>query len=136
MSILKRFANELTIFLVTIFALYALYYKVSISNIFIHKQKEIENSIYEIERVVKLQEFWNNKSLSKKVKELKDIVKKSKVILFKRRSKNLDVKYKNLTPKELNKILKIVIRNPFEIKSLKIKREKKESYSMELLCKW
>jgi len=62
LSILKRFANELTIFLVTIFALYALYYKVSISNIFIHKQKEIENSIYEIERVVKLQEFWNNKS--------------------------------------------------------------------------
>jgi len=47
LSILKRFANELTIFLVTIFALYALYYKVSISNMGDNFLRTIENSIYE-----------------------------------------------------------------------------------------
>jgi len=118
------------------FAIYALYYKISISKIFVQKQQEIQESIYEIERVVKLQKFWNRKDLSKKVKELKEIVAPSKVVLFKKRSKVLNAKYKSLTPKELNKILKILIRNPFQIKSMKIKREGKELYSMELSCRW
>lgn len=136
MNILKRFANELTILLVTIFAVYALFYKISISKVFIEKQQEIKESIYEVNRIVKLKRFWSRRDLSKKVNSLKSFVNSKKILLFKKRSKSIEVKYRDLTPKELNKIVKLLVRNPFQIKRLNIKREKKESYSMELLCRW
>jgi len=136
LNILKRFANELTIILVTMFAVYALFYKISISKVFTQKQQEIKESIYEVNRVIKLKKFWDRKDLSKKINSLKSVVNSKKVLIFKKRSKSIQAKYKNLTPKELNSILKIVVRNPFQIKNLNIKRESKESYSMELLCRW
>jgi len=136
LNILKRFANELTILLVTIFAVYALFYKISISKVFIEKQQEIKESIYEVNRIVKLKRFWSRRDLSKKVNSLKSFVNSKKILLFKKRSKSIEVKYRDLTPKELNKIVKLLVRNPFQIKRLNIKREKKESYSMELLCRW
>jgi len=43
LNILKSFRNELTILLVTIFTGYALFYKISISNIYIEKQREIKS---------------------------------------------------------------------------------------------
>jgi len=42
LNILKSFRNELTILLVTIFTGLCLFYKISISNIYIEKQREIK----------------------------------------------------------------------------------------------
>jgi len=136
LNILKRFKNEITVLLVTIFTLYALFYKMSISEAFYKKQQEIKESISQINRIVELKDFWKDKSLHKKAMKLKSIVSKNKVKLFKKRTKSLNVKYKNLNPNELNKIVKLVVKNPFIIEDLKIKREGKELYSMELTCKW
>ena len=136
MNILKRFRNEITILLVAIFAIYAVFYKISISNAFSKKQQEIRESIDEINRIVELKRFWKDKTLYKKALRLKSIVPKNKVKLFKKRTKSINVKYKNLNPNELNKIIKIVVKNPFIIEDLKIKKEGKELYSMELICRW
>ncbi len=57
MNILKSFRNELTILLVTIFTAYALFYKISISNIYIEKQREIKRSIDEIIELLSLRDF-------------------------------------------------------------------------------
>jgi hypothetical protein len=136
LNILKRFRNEITVLLVATFAIYAVFYKISISDAFTKKQQEIRESIDEINRIVELKKFWKDKTLHKKALKLKSIVSKSKVKLFKKRTKSINVKYKNLNPNELNKIIKIVVKNPFIIEDLKIKKEGKELYSMELICRW
>jgi len=136
LNILKRFRNEITILLVAIFAIYAVFYKISISNAFSKKQQEIRESIDEINRIVELKRFWKDKTLYKKALRLKSIVPKNKVKLFKKRTKSINVKYKNLNPNELNRIVKMVVKNPFIIEDLKIRKEGKELYSMELVCRW
>ena len=46
------------------------------------------------------------------------------------------VSYKNLNFKELNRVIKNMMNNPFRVVKLKISELSKGSYSMELICKW
>lgn len=136
MNILKSFRNELTILLVTIFTGYALFYKISISNIYIEKQREIKRSIDEINRIIELKRFWRDRAIHKRALEFKNIVSEKKISSFKKRTKSVEVRYRDLSSKDLNRIVKLLVKNPFIIDNLKIDRDNRELYSMELRCRW
>ncbi len=126
MNILKSFRNELTILLVTIFTAYALFYKISISNIYIEKQREIKRSIDEINRIIELKRFWRDRATHKRALEFKNIVSEKKISSFKKRTKSVEVRYRDLSSKDLNRIVKLLVKNPFIIDNLKIDRDNRE----------
>jgi len=126
LNILKSFRNELTILLVTIFTAYALFYKISISNIYIEKQREIKRSIDEINRIIELKRFWRDRATHKRALEFKNIVSEKKISSFKKRTKSVEVRYRDLSSKDLNRIVKLLVKNPFIIDNLKIDRDNRE----------
>ena len=134
--VLKRFRNELIILIAIIFALSAFFYKLSAQKFVEDKKSEIVSSISEISRVNGLKKIWKSKSISKKSNRFKTIVAKNKVKSFKKHSQKVIVSYQNLNTKELNSITKYIMNNPFVIVKLKIDKVAKNSYSMELICKW
>jgi len=136
LMVLKRFRNELIILIAIIFALSAFFYKLSAKNFVEDKKSEIISSINEISRVNELKKIWKSKSISKKSNRFKTIVAKDKVKSFKKHSEKVIVSYKNLNIKELNSVTKYIMNNPFIIVKLKIDKVAKNSYSMELICKW
>jgi len=136
MILLKRFRNELIILLAIIFTLSALFYKLSAQKFVEDKKSEIVSSISEIGRVNGLRKIWKNKGISKKANRLKTIVSRNRVKSFKKHSQKVIVHYKNLNTRELNSVIKYVMNNPFVIVRLKIDKVAKNSYSMELICKW
>jgi len=134
--VLKRFRNELIILVAIIFALSTFFYKLSAQKFVEDKKSEIVSSISEISRVNELKKLWKSKSISKKANRLKTIVGKTKLKSFKKHSGKVVVSYKNLNIKELNAVTKYIMNNPFVIVKLKIDKVAKDSYSMELICKW
>jgi len=136
MNLLTRFRNELIILLALIFTISAIFYKLSAQKFVEDKKSEIISSISEISRVNGLKKIWKSKGLSKKANRFKSIVSRDKLKLFKKHSQKVIVHYKNLNTRELNSIIKYVMNNPFVIVKLKIDKVAKNSYSMELICKW
>ena len=134
--VLKRFRNELIILLAVVFAISALFYKLSAQKFVEDKKSEIVSSISEISKVNGLKKIWKNKGISKKANRFKTIVARDKLKSFKKHSEKVIVSYKNLNTRELNSITKYIMNNPFVIVKLKIDKVAKNSYSMELICKW
>jgi len=136
LMVLKRFKNELIILIAIIFTISAFLYKISAKNFVNNQKSEIISSITEINQVKELKKLWKSKSISKKANIFKTLVSKDKIKNFKKKSGKLIVSYQNLNIKELNKITKNIMNNPFQIEKLEIDKTAKENYSMELICKW
>ncbi len=136
LMIFKRFRNELIILGATIFAILTFSYKHSIERDIEQKREDIRNSINQVNRVLELKKIWKSNYISKKIKILKTMVPKSKIFSFKKRGQKVIVKYRGVNIRELNSIVKEVMNNPFQIVKLDIKEVGKESYNMELICKW
>jgi len=136
LMVIKRFRNELIILVATLFALFAFFYKLSAKNFIEEQKSQIVSSISEISRVNELKKVWKSKSISKKADTFKTIVGRNKLKSFKIYSGKVMVSYKNLNFKELNRVIKNMMNNPFRVVKLKISELSKGSYSMELICKW
>ncbi len=136
LMILKRFKNELIVFIASIFVIYAIFYKSSADSFVKSKKTDIESSISEISRVIELKKVWKSKTVLKKINLFKTIVSKNKLESFKKRGQKVIVKYKGLNIKELNSVVKHIMNNPFRIVKLKIDKQGKEKYRVELICKW
>jgi len=136
LMILKRFKNEIIVFMAIIFASSAFYFKISSKKFVEEEKSQIVSSINEINQINQLKKLWKNKSTSKKINRLKSIVPKSKVKFFKKSNQKVMVTYQNLSAKELNLIIKYIMNKPFIIKKLKIAKKSKDNYTMELVCRW
>ncbi len=136
LMILKRFKNELIVFIASIFVIYAIFYKSSADSFVKNKKTDIESSISEISRVVELKKVWKSKTVLKKINLFKTIVSKNKLESFKKRGQKVIIKYKGLNIKELNSVVKHIMNNPFQIVKLKIDKQGKEKYRVGLICKW
>jgi hypothetical protein len=133
---LKRFRNELIILLAFIFALTAFFYKNSARDSVDMKKKEVETTITEINRVSELKKLWSSKKIAKEAKRLKTVVSSSKLKSYKKIAQKIKVKYSELNTRELNLIAKKVMNTPFQISKFIVTQNEKESYSLELICKW
>ena len=133
---IKRFQNELIIFLLLLFVGFSFFYKSSAEKSVASKKIEIQESVSEINRVVELKTFWDKKKVKKEITKFKTMVSKEKVKKFEKRSGKLAVTYQNLSVKELNKIGKKLVATHFKISKLNIQESGKDRYSMEFTCKW
>lgn len=133
---IKRFKNELIIFLLLLFVGFSLFYKSSAQKSISLEKQEIESSIDEISKVAELKTFWDSKKAKKDADKFKKIVSKEKIKRFERRSGKLVASYKNLSVRELNKISKKLLVTHFRISKLKIQESGKDRFNMEFTCKW
>lgn len=133
---IKRFQNELIIFLLLLFVGFSFFYKFSAQKSFTSQKIKIQESVSEINKVVELKTFWDKKKVKKEIIKFKTMVSKDKVKKFEKRSGKLAVTYQNLSVKELNRIGKKLVATHFKISKLNIQESGKNRYSMEFTCKW
>ena len=93
-----------------------------------------QQKIDEIKEVVALQKVWDDKSLSKKVKNLETLISTSKV-KWSKKNKEVNASYKALSSQELNNLTTKILNLPVEILLLDIKKIG-STYTMEFKCKW
>jgi len=133
---LQRYKNEIILLLTLLFAIGAFFYKFS-ANSEVQKNKTIiEKKIDEINTIEKYKKQWASKGMANKIKIFKTIVSASKIKKFSKQSSKVTLSYKNLTARELNKIINKLLNLPIQIINLKIKESSKNQFTMEFTCKW
>ena len=133
---IKRFQNELIIFLLLLFVGFSFFYKLSAQKSIALEKIEIKKSIAEISTVADLKTFWDKKKAKKEAIKFKTIVAKEKVKRFEKRSEKIVASYHNLSVKELNTISRKLLSTHFRISKLNIQESGKDRFNMEFTCKW
>ena len=132
MSISK---NVIALIVGLLFLIGSIFYSVSMKSSYKTSLQESKAKVDEIKKVASLQRLWKAKGEIKKINTILQSVPNSKKAgVTVKRSKAI-LNFKNLTDKELNKILTKLAMQPIQFKKLKISRSG-ENYSMECLCVW
>jgi len=133
---LQRYKNELILLLTLIFVISAFMYKLSATKYVVENKASIQQHISEIVKIENYKKQWKGKGMANKVKVFKTIVNRSKVKVFSKKSSKLTLSYINLTANELNKITNKLLNIPVQITTLQIRELSKNTFKMELTCKW
>ena len=94
----------------------------------------IQASVTEFQEMVALKKRWGDKRTSKKVDKLKTLVAASKV-KWQKKGKKLSAHYKELSARELNKVVTTLLNLAVQIDKLEIINQH-GNYDLELQCKW
>ena len=130
----KRYKNELIVAASLLLMLTALIYKNTQISSSSQEMSNLQYRVTEFREVVALKKTWADKKVSKKVDKLKQIAPASKV-KWSKKGKKLSARYKDLTPKELNKLITTILSMAVQIQELKINRSS-SFYDVEFKCKW
>jgi len=132
--ILKRYRNELIVGCSFLVMLTALFYKNTQISLEAEHRMMIKKEMEALREIIAYQKIWADKTLSKKIDRLKTLVSSSKV-KWSKKGKKLTVQYKELTPKELNKIMTKLMSLAVQIHTLSIIKSGNH-YRLECQCKW
>jgi len=130
----KRYQNELIVAFSIVLLILALAYK---STAFSSSAESIsmgKQEVSEFKELLVFKKRWLDKKTSGRVDKLEKLVPASKVI-WKKKGKKLTAKYKDLTPKELNKLITSILNMAVQIQVLEISNNS-GSYTVEFKCKW
>jgi len=131
---LRSYRNELVVGLSFLLMIFAFIYKNEQISSQAEKVFMMKQSVIELKEIIEYKRIWGDKGLTKKIDKLKNIVPSSK-ITWSKKGKKLTVKYKDLTPKELNKLMTKILSLAIQIVELDILKSG-ENYNMEFKCKW
>jgi len=127
--------NSLIIAIGALFLIASIIYSYTQKKSYIKTIYETTIQANEIKQIARLQKLWGAKKVTTKLhKALKSLPSDKKIETKIYRSK-ATLNFKNLTDKELNKIISSLARLPVQFKNLNITRME-EKYSMECLCVW
>jgi len=130
----KSYKNELIVAVSLLLMLSALLYKNNQISSRSQEMLSTKHSVREFRELIALQKTWANKNISKKVDKLEKIIPSSKV-KWSKKGKKLTASYKNIDPKELNRLMTSILSMTVQIQELKINRND-SSYDVEFKCKW
>ena len=130
----KSYRNELVVALSLALMLSGLFYKNKQISSRSEEMLSNKHTLKEFRELIALQKTWANKNISKKVDKLKRIIPPSKV-KWSRKGKKLAASYKDINPKELNKLITSILNLAVQIQELTISRNN-ASYTVEFKCKW
>lgn len=130
----QKYQNELIVLGTFLVMLGTYIYKYNQIGAETNASSPTQQKIDEIKEVVALQKVWDDKSLSKKVKNLETLISTSKV-KWSKKNKEVNASYKALSSQELNNLTTKILNLPVEILLLDIKKIG-STYTMEFKCKW
>jgi type II secretory pathway pseudopilin PulG len=128
----KLYKNELIVAISLVLMLSTLLYKNNQISSRAQEMSNLKHTVTELRELISLQKIWANKKISKKVDKLEKIVPSSKV-KWSKKGKKLTASYKDLDPKELNKLITNILSMAVQIQELKINRND-SSYDVEFKC--
>jgi len=131
---LKRYQNELIVAFSVLLLLVAFAYKSAAFSSSTESLSMGKQELSEFKELLVFKKRWLDKKTSKKVDKLEKLVPASKVI-WKKKGKKLTASYKDLDPKELNKLITSILNMTVQIQVLEI-RNNDGSYTVEFKCKW
>jgi len=132
--IFKRYQNELIVAFSIVLLILALAYKGTAFSSSTESISMGKQEISEFKELLVFKKRWLDKKTSGRVDKLEKLVPASKVI-WKKKGKKLTAKYKDLTPKELNKLITSILNMAVQIQALEISNNN-GSYTVEFKCKW
>ena len=130
----KRYQNELIAFFAFIFMISSFFYKQHHIHMAKNTLQEEIQSLNELKELIALKKVWADKKTTKKIEKLKILVSPSKVI-WRKEGKKVKASFKNLTARELNKVVSKILNTAVIIEKFNIELVDK-SYNLELKCKW
>ncbi|MFK5975627.1 MAG: hypothetical protein QM493_03870 [Sulfurovum sp.] len=130
----KKYQNELIVIFSFLFMFGGYIYKTNIVANEAISAVETKKTLSDMRNVIALKKLWTDKKTSQRVAKLKSIVPISKVKWSNKRKK-VKASYRDLSARELNKLISKILSLPIEIKLLTIQNISK-SYSVEFKCKW
>jgi len=130
----KLYKNELIVVASLLLMLSAFLYKNNQISSRTQEMLSTKHTVREFRELITLQKTWADKKVSKKVNKLEKIVPSSKV-KWSKKGKKLTASYKDLDPKELNRLIINILSMAVQIQELKINRND-SSYDVEFKCKW
>jgi hypothetical protein len=128
------YKNELAVGLSFLVMLFAFAYKNGQVSSEAEKVFEMKQSVREFKEIIEHKRIWGDKGLAKKIDKLQNIIPSSKTT-WSKKGKKLTAKYKDLTPKELNKLVTKILSLAVQIIELDISKSG-ENYNVEFKCKW
>ena len=125
--------KEIIAILVGVFILFsAIGYNFYIKNSFKKEIKEINSNIEQIEYINNLKKVWSPKGIKSKIKQTISSISNKKIEL--KRSK-ATISLKNLSDRELNRVLGKLASMPINFKLLNINKSG-DKFNMECKCDW
>jgi phage-related minor tail protein len=131
---LKRYQNELIVVFTVFLLLVSLVYKSAAVNASAQSMTMGKQELSEFKELLVLKKRWLDKKTSKKIDKLEKLTPAGK-LTWKKKGKKLTASYKDLTAKELNKVITSILNLPVQIERLEIAAQSK-SYTVEFKCKW
>ena len=127
--------NLLIVVVSAIILLGSIAFDISQRRAYYNNQAKVQKDIDEIKNVAALQKLWKAKGIKSKLNRILNSIPSSKKQNVKISRSKVELNLKNLSDRELNKVLSKLAMLPIEFKSLNIKRDN-QNYSMECLCVW
>jgi len=131
----KKYINELIILGAFIFMIMGYSYKSIQATRLYTVKSETSKSINDITQIIGLKNQWDNKKIKSKILRLKNNLSESNIQSFELKSRKLSAIFKNLSNKQMNKLIINLENRAVQIILLKVTRRDKK-YKMEIKCKW
>ena len=131
----KKYINELIILGGLIFLIIGYSYKhIQVNRLYTVKS-EASKSINDITKIIGLKNQWDNKKIKNKILRLKNNLSSSNIKSFELKSRKLTAIFKNLSSKQMNKVIINLENTAVQIILIKVTLKDKK-YKMEIKCKW
>ena len=131
---IKRYQNELILLSAVIFLVASFFYKQAQHAKMSEVNQQMAQEISIFQETVSLKKIWDNKRVSQKLESIKKLVPSSK-IKWQKKGKKLTVKFTDMRPSDINKVVTKLLNIAVQLESMKIEKNGKY-YQMEIKCKW
>ncbi|SFV52535.1 hypothetical protein MNB_SV-9-1537 [hydrothermal vent metagenome] len=135
MIIWKKYINELIILGALLFMIIGYLYKNTQVNKLYTVKSETSKSINDINQIVGLKNQWDNKKIKSKILKIKNNLSNNNIKSFDLKSRKLTAILKDLSSKQMNKIIISLENRAVQIILIKVTL-KNNKYGMEIKCKW
>jgi len=135
MIIWKKYINELIILGALLFMITGYLYKNTQVNKLYTVKSETSKSINDINQIVGLKNQWDNKKIKSKILKIKNNLSNNNIKSFDLKSRKLTAILKDLSSKQMNKIIITLENRAVQIILIKVTL-KNNKYGMEIKCKW
>ncbi len=131
----KKYINELIILGALIFMIIGYSYKNIQTDKLYTVKSESYKSINDITQIVGLKNHWDNKKIKEKISKIKKNLSTNNIKSFNLKSRKLTAIFKNLSSKQMNKVIIHLENTAVQIILIQVTFKDKK-YKMEIKCKW
>jgi len=126
---------ELTVLASLLFMILSGVYSYTQSRRLAQAEEEARNTHREIRDILALKALWDDRNLPEKARKIRSLLRPEQIEDFTLKKRKLEMKTRNLSGRDLNRLMGKLGALPLRIRTLKIQRSG-DRYRLECQCKW